>query len=115
MNFIKVSSRTRGFSMKVYFCPAKEVPVTWLNKDGYDTYDIENEKAEIKKPRYISNQFMHACTSYVPRDETRNWSDVYVVSDFDRKRLYLAYPNTYHSEINRVSIRRLPFTDKSCF
>jgi len=61
------------------------VPVTWLNKDWInDTIDIENEKAEIKKPKYISNQFIHACTSYVFSDETRNWSDVYVVSDFDR-------------------------------
>ncbi|MCK4829756.1 hypothetical protein KA005_79260, partial [bacterium] len=43
-----------------------------------------NETKEIKKPLYMSNQFIHAYTSFVGRDENRNWSDVYIVSDFDR-------------------------------
>ena len=111
----KVSSRTRDFSMKVYSCPTKGGPVTWLNKDWiYDTYDIENEKAEIKKSRYISNQFVHSCTSYVLRDETRNWSDVYVVSDFDRndriwripipiiRRLFVLASDDYPSQIRAL-------------
>ena len=80
----KVSSRTRNFSMKVYSCPARE-KITRLNGHRIpDAYDLENEKAETKKPSYISNQFIHAYTSFVLRDETRNWSDVYIISDFDR-------------------------------
>ena len=81
----KVSSRTRDFSMKVYSCPTRKIKITRL--DGHwipDGYDLENEKTETKKPTYISNQFIHAYTSFVLRDETRNWSDVYVISNFDR-------------------------------
>ena len=58
---MKMSYRTRDFGMQVYSCPTKGGPVTWLNKDWInDTYDIENENAELKKPKYISNQFIHA-------------------------------------------------------
>lgn len=45
---------------------------------------MENETTENKRPLYVSNQFVHAYTSFVTRDETRNWSDVILVSDFDR-------------------------------
>jgi hypothetical protein len=45
---------------------------------------VENEIAENKRPIYVCNQFVHAYTSFVARDATRNWSDVILVSDFDR-------------------------------
>ena len=81
----KVSSRTRDYSLKVHACPAVAIEVTQLNKGWiFETYDLENEKQIIKKPLYISNQFIHAYMSFVFRDETHNWSDVYVVSEFDR-------------------------------
>ena len=81
----KVSSRTRDYGLKVYACSTIGIDVTQLNQGGFfETYDLENEKQETKKPLYISNQFIHAYMSFVLRDETRNWSDVYVVSEFDR-------------------------------
>lgn len=81
----KVSSRTRDFNMKVYSCPTQGTRVTWINNHRfYDNYDLENEKAETKKPFYISNQFIHAYVSFVFIDAERNWSDVYIVSDYDR-------------------------------
>ena len=81
----KVSSRTRDFNMKVYSCPSQGTNVTWINNHRIEKhYDIENEKIEIKKPLYMSNQFIHAYTSFVFRDETRNWSEIFIVSDFDR-------------------------------
>lgn len=37
---------------------------------------MEQEHPEKKKSSYIANQFIHACTSFVARDRTRNWCDV---------------------------------------
>ena len=71
--------------MSVFSCPVRVNNVHRMNvHDHWDTYDIQKEKRESKKPLYLSNQFIHAYTSFVQRDETRNWSDVYIVSDFDR-------------------------------
>lgn len=83
----KVSSRTRGFSMKVYSYPAQGIDITEMNNHRiFDNYDVENESPETKSPKYISNQFIHANISFVFPDETGNWSDVYVISDRDRKK-----------------------------
>ena len=81
----KVSSKTRDFSLAVFSCPVRVKHVHRMNvHDHWETYDLQKEKRESKKPYYVSNQFIHAYTSFVQRDETRNWSDVYIVSDFDR-------------------------------
>lgn len=81
----KVSSRTRDFDMEVYSCPNRGIDITKLNVgEIFEIYDFENEKIGTKKPLYISNQFIHAYISFVSRDESRNWSDVYIVSDYDR-------------------------------
>ena len=64
----KVSSRTRDYGLKVYACPALGIEVTQLNKGWiFETYDLENEKQETKKPLYIANQFIHAYMSFVWR------------------------------------------------
>jgi hypothetical protein len=81
----KVSSKTRDYSMTVFSYPVRGKQVHRMNVDNYwKTYDLENERRESKKPLYLSNQFIHAYTSFVARDQTRNWSDVYIVSDYDR-------------------------------
>ena len=81
----KVSSRTRDFKMEVYSCPSQGINITLINNHRiFDHYDIENEKLEKKKLSYMSNQFIHAYTSFIFRDETRNWSEVFIVSDYDR-------------------------------
>ena len=111
----KVSSRTRGFNMKVYSCPNQGNEVTWINNHRIsDHYDIENEKSKTKKPLYMSNQFIHAYTSFVFRDETRNWNEIYVVSDFDRndciwrvpipviRKLFKLASDDYPSEIRYI-------------
>ena len=81
----KVTSRIRHSPMVVFACPTRlshvDIRHAW---DIYETYDMVNERRMTKKPLYISNQFVHACVSFVARDKTRNWSDVYIVSDFDR-------------------------------
>ena len=52
--------------------------------DITELYALEKERRESKKPLYLSNQFVHAYTSFVARDASRNWSNVYIVSDYDR-------------------------------
>ena len=81
----KLSSASRDLSMKVFSCPSRGKHIhRWNGHDIYELYDLANERSETKKPLYISNQFIHAYTSFVARDESRNWSDVFVVSDYDR-------------------------------
>lgn len=68
--------------MEVYSSPWRGKKVTLLNNHRLgELYDVENERKERKNPLFISNQFIHAYTSFVMRDETRNWHSVYVVSD----------------------------------
>jgi len=65
----------------------------------YELYDLEAERCETKKPLYMSNQFIHAYTSFVVRDENRNWSNAYIVSDYDRNDCIWRVPV---SEIRRL-------------
>lgn len=81
----KVSSATRDMTLRVFSVPALGKRVTRMNRhDIEELYDLGRERHETKKPLYLSNQFIHCYTSFVARDQTRNWSDVFVVSDFDR-------------------------------
>ena len=81
----KVSHKVRDFRMEVYSAPNRGKRVTLLNRGDVDElYDITNERKQMKKPLYLSNQFIHAYTSFVARDEARNWDSMFVVSDFDR-------------------------------
>lgn len=57
-----------------------------------ELYDLRSEREERKKPLYVSNQFIHAYTGMIARDEKRNWSDVYVVSDYDRNKVIWRVP-----------------------
>ena len=89
----KVSSKTRDFSMTVFSCPVRVKHVHRMNvHDHWETYDLQTEKRTSKTPLYLSNQFIHASTSFVQRDETRNWSDVYIVSDRDRNQCIWRIP-----------------------
>jgi hypothetical protein len=81
----KVSEATVNYHMSVFSCKARGKRVTQMNGHRiWEMYDMEKEIPETKKPQYISNQFVHAYTSFIARDETRNWSDVFIVSDFGR-------------------------------
>jgi len=81
----KVSSTTRDCTMTVFSCPVRGKRVTRINNHRLDElYVLAHERRETKKPLYVSNQFIHAYTSFVVRDDARNWTDVYIVSDFDR-------------------------------
>lgn len=81
----RVSSLTRDHQIEVYASRSRGIAVTKLNHTDLERlYDLAQEVPQTKAPLYIANQFVHAYTSFVSRDESRNWSDVFVVSDFDR-------------------------------
>jgi hypothetical protein len=81
----KLSSKTKGHKLKLYRHQRKSSRLTNLNHWDLDEhYDWEKEVQVLKGVKYVSNQFVHATVSFVTRDETRNWSDVLLVSDFDR-------------------------------
>lgn len=81
----KVSHKVRDLRMDVYSAPNRGKKVTLLNRGDLDAlYDFTKEQKQTKKPLYLSNQFIHAYTSFVARDRSRNWESVFVVSDFDR-------------------------------
>jgi hypothetical protein len=81
----RVSSATKNMRLRIFSHKARGKLVTQMNGHRiWELYDMENEIAETKKPLYVSNQFIHTYTSIISRDESRNWSDVYIVSDFDR-------------------------------
>ncbi len=81
----KISTATRDHGLNVFSYQAHGKNVTRLNgHDIWELYDLDQEVPTTKKPSYTANQFIHAYTSYVARDNSRNWSDVFVVSDYDR-------------------------------
>lgn len=41
---------------------------------------------------YVCNQCIHAYVSFVERGSDRNWSDLLVVSDFDRSKVIWRIP-----------------------
>jgi hypothetical protein len=82
----KVSQATRSKPLSVFSYKARGKRVTRLNGHQiWELYDMHKEISETKTPIYISNQFIHSFTSFIARDETRNWSDVFIVSDYDRQ------------------------------
>ena len=110
----KVSSATRDRSLKIFSYPNRGKPVRGFSVDIHASYDLENENEERKKAVYVSNQFIHARISFVVRDESRNWSNVLVVSDYDRNvclwripipeicRLFLSAARDYPHEMKMV-------------
>ena len=107
----KVSSCIRDHTINVFSCLAVGKDVTKLNGHCiWELYDLENEKPVAKKPQYIANQFIHSYTSFVARDETRNWSDIYVVSDYDRKNCIWRVPVEEIHKLLKSAAKDYPHT-----
>ena len=83
----KVSSITRTFQMKVYYskCVTDLLPIVPCAMDD-GVYDFDGERSVVKTPKDIANQFIHSCLSLVLQDETRNWAEVFTVSNKDRHK-----------------------------
>jgi len=90
----KVSSRVSNLHLNVFSAPAMR-PVNKLNSHLIEeNYDWKSETKEIKSVLYLCNQCIHAYTSFIERDQDRNWSHLLVASDYDRKDLIWRIPFT---------------------
>ena len=80
----KVSSRVASMQVDVFSAPVAK-KVTLLNRFAIEeNYDWNAEQALKRPVLYVANQFIHAYVSFVSRGPDRNWSDFWVVSDYDR-------------------------------
>jgi len=95
--------------MEVYSVPNRGKHVTLLNRCDVDKlYDFNREQKQTKKPLYLSNQFIHAYTSFVARDETRNWNSIFAVSDFDRNNCIWRVPVSVIRSLFEAASRDYP-------
>ena len=63
---------------------------SWFSVE--ENHDWNAEKPEHKAAPYICNQSIHAYLSFVDRGPERNWSDLLVVSDYDRNNVIWRVP-----------------------
>jgi hypothetical protein len=90
----KVSSRVAKLQVDVFSAPVVKI-VTKRNRFSIEkNYDWQAEKAETKPVLYICNQCIHAYISFVSRGLDRNWSNLLVVSDYDRNNVIWRIPFT---------------------
>lgn len=88
----KVSSHTAKMQLDVYSAPVTK-SVTKINSHRLEeNYDWNSERAERKSVLYVCNQCIHAYLSYLDRGTDRNWSNLLVVSDFERNNLIWRIP-----------------------
>ncbi|RWQ38436.1 MAG: hypothetical protein EOS20_09195 [Mesorhizobium sp.] len=88
----KVSSRVANLQLDLYSAPVTK-NVTKINRFSVDkNYDWKAEKSERKPVLYVCNQFIHAYVSFVERGPDRNWSNVLIVSDYDRNNVIWRVP-----------------------
>ena len=81
----KVSSRTTKRHITCFSYQSTGKSVTALNHTDLERlYDLRQEASHRKAPAYVANQFIHARTCFLLRDQSRNWSDCLVVSDYDK-------------------------------
>ncbi len=88
----KVSSRVAKLKLNVFSAPVTK----HVNKKSrffvHENYNWDAEKSEQKAVLYICNQCIHAYISFVHRGPDRNWSDLLVVSDYDRNNVMWRIP-----------------------
>jgi len=71
----------------VVYCNSPLTKVNLVNRFSIDkNYDWEKETEKSVSVSYITNQFVHAYMSVLFRDESRNWSEFILFSDYDRNK-----------------------------
>ena len=112
----RVSSRTRNTFLSVFSYQAVGKEVHQLNShDIWELYRMDEEVLVSKKPSFIANQFVHAYTSFISRDDTRNWNNVFVVSDFDRNGCIWRVPVHEIDRLFRIAADDYPHITKMSF
>lgn len=90
----KVSSRVAKMQLDVFSAPVTK-NVTKMNQFSVEeNYNWNAENARRKSVAYVCNQCIHAYISFVDRGADRNWSDLLVVSDYDRNNVIWRVPFT---------------------
>jgi hypothetical protein len=86
----KVSSKSKNYAVPVRKAPWNGKRVTQMNYWCVDEiYHLDQEVEERVSLPFLANQFVHCRVIYAMRDETRNWSDVLLCSDYEtRKAIY---------------------------
>lgn len=88
----KVSPRISTMNLDVFSAPVVK-SVTKLSRfEIHENYDWQAEQPERKSVAYVCNQCIHAYVSFIERDAGRNWSDLLVVSDYDRNNVIWRIP-----------------------
>ena len=104
----RVGSKTRHHRIKVYKnAPTKNV--TWLNKYEFlENYNWKREQQELVPILTLANQFIHCAVSSLFRDETRNWSEFFVFSDYEQKKSIFRVPVAAIAAAFDLAIRDWP-------
>jgi hypothetical protein len=96
----KLSTVVQSSTVQVTKYPWNGKQVTILNfADVEDLYDFQQGASTSVSIGFLSNQFVHARAIYASRDESRNWADVLLCSDFERRKAIYLVPVT---EIQRI-------------
>ncbi|WP_374428716.1 hypothetical protein [Tabrizicola sp.] len=111
----KVSSRIADKKLNVFCAPVTQsiTKGNWHRLE--ENYDWNAEKAEKKSVSYLSNQCIHAYLSFVFRGKDRNWSDLVVVSDFDRNKTVWRIPFPEIIELFQEASKDWPHTVRMTF
>lgn len=88
----KVSSCVTKLRLNVFSAPVTNHVNKVSRFSVEENYDWNAEKPEPKAVLYICNQCIHAYLSFVVRGPDRNWSDLLVVSDYDRNNVVWRVP-----------------------
>jgi len=86
----KTSAESTNYMVPVGKAPWNGEPLTQLNFWCIDElYHLNAEKSSTVSIAFLSNQFVHSRVIYAARDKTRNWSEVFLCSDYEaRKAIY---------------------------
>lgn len=80
----KVSSKTKNYNIKVFRAKSLKKIDDKNFWDIEEIYDLKNETIVTKDIHFVCNQFIHCNAIYAYRDKNRNWSGLYICSDFER-------------------------------
>jgi hypothetical protein len=89
----KLSKKSHSHQAYIFSYEPSGKEITLLNHRLIDEiYDFEKESRLSKNILFIANQFIHCNIIFAIQGKDRNWEDVYVVSDRDRKKTIYRVP-----------------------
>ena len=112
----KVSKKVLDFRLEMFLWPSTVKVPTSLNNHRIDElYNSSKEQAQTKHPMYICNQIIHAYSTALMIDETRNWHSLLTVSDYDRKNCIWRIPMDRIVDLLNTASKEYPHQAKFIF